>query len=97
MMYSYFMIIGAALGFGSPVMNVVWPHFYGVKHMGSIKGLIATFRNGFTALGPLPVAMGLDAGISINTILKTTAALTLTLAVIPLIVWKLDNSQRTTV
>ncbi|MCA9408764.1 MAG: MFS transporter [Candidatus Omnitrophica bacterium] len=86
--YVYFTIIGVSLGFSSPVSNVVWPHFFGVKHMGSIKGLIGMFRNGLTALGPLPVAMALDAGISINKILNWFGIATMFCAFLPLIAWQ---------
>ncbi len=89
--FIYFCLIGAALGFSSPVMNVVWPHFYGVKYMGSIKGFVATFRNGFTALGPLPIAMALDMGISINLILKWIALFIFAMTILPIIVWKMDK------
>ncbi|MBZ0308280.1 MAG: MFS transporter, partial [Anaerolineae bacterium] len=81
--FTYFALIGAALGFSSPVTNVVFPYFYGTKHMGSIKGLVATYRNGLTALGPLPVAIALDAGISINTILCGTAIVVMSLSTLP--------------
>jgi len=91
--FLYFCLIGGALGFSSPVMNVVWPYFYGVKHMGSIKGLVATFRNGFTALGPLPIAMAMDMGLSINTILKWIAIFIFAMASLPIIVWRLDMDR----
>jgi len=93
MIFIYFSLIGAALGFSSPVMNVVWPHFYGVKHMGSIKGMVATFRNGLTALGPLPIAMALDGGISMNIILKWIAIGIFLMAVLPVIIWRLDRVE----
>jgi MFS family permease len=91
MIYVYFCLIGAALGFTSPVMNVVWPYFYGVKHMGSIKGIISTFRNGLTAMGPLPIALALDAGFSINQVLVWTSFGVSIIAILPVIVWKMDK------
>ncbi len=93
MIYVYYCVIGASLGFSSPVTNVVYPHFYGPKHMGSIKGLVATFRNGLTALGPLPVAMALDAGITINTVLKLTAYAIMAMSVLPWIVYVIDDRE----
>lgn len=92
----YYSIIGAALGFSSPVTNVVYPHFYGTKYMGSIKGLIATFRNGVTAFGPLPIAFALDAGFSINTILYWVAILIFVLSALPIIVYNFDRQENTT-
>lgn len=94
-LYLYFIVIGTALGFGSPVMNVVWPHFYGTKHMGSIKGFIATFRNGLTALGPLPIAIALDNGYSINKILIFISCIILTISILPIVAWKIDEADNT--
>ena len=91
--YLYYVVIGGALGFSSPVSNVVWPYFYGTKHMGSIKGIIATFRNGLTALGPLPVAIGLDAGVSITQILFWTGLGILCLASLPVIAFWIDKFE----
>lgn len=91
--YLYFTILGAALGMSSPIMNVVWPYFYGTKHMGSIKGFIGTIRNGFTALGPLPIAMAMDNGITIDVVLKWTALTILLMASLPLIVWRMDEGK----
>ncbi|MCA9402782.1 MAG: MFS transporter [Candidatus Omnitrophica bacterium] len=90
--YLFFGLIGAALGFSSPVTNVVFPYFYGTKHMGSIKGLVATYRNGLTALGPLPVAVALDAGITIQSVLCITAAGVLVLSALPWLIFRLDRS-----
>lgn len=92
--YVYFCILGAALGFSSPVMNVVWPRFYGVKHMGSLKGFIATFRNGLTALGPLPIALAVDAGVTMNQVLALMSLGTFLIAFMPVIVWRMDNQKR---
>jgi len=89
--YVYFCILGAALGFSSPVMNVVWPRFYGVKHMGSLKGFIATFRNGLTAFGPLPIALAIDAGIKMNQVLAFMSMGTFLIAFMPIIVWRMDK------
>ncbi len=91
--FIYFCLIGAALGFSSPVTNVVWPYFYGAKYMGSIKGFVATFRNGLTALAPLPVAIAMDMGISVNIVLKLTSVFICLMSLLPLIVWRWDESQ----
>lgn len=91
--YTYFILIGAALGFSSPVTNVVWPYFYGVKYIGSIKGMVATCRNGVTALSPLPMAMAMDRGISINTILMYLGFTIILLSFLPLMVKYLDKNE----
>lgn len=87
MVYLYYGLLGIALGFSSPVTNVIWPGLYGTKHIGSIKGFIATVRNGVTALGPLPIALALDNGISINFVLKVMGIIVCLLATLPAILF----------
>ena len=71
--------------------NVIWPYFYGTKHMGSIKGFVATFRNGLTALAPFLMAVFMDMGISINAVLKGTAVLICLMSLLPVVVKKMDR------
>ena len=59
--------------------------------MGSIKGMVATFRNGVTALGPLPIAMCLDAGITINQVLFWKGVLCIILSGLPFIIFAPQN------
>lgn len=82
--FIYFGLLGTALGFSSPVVNVVLPNLYGTKHLGSIKGYVGMFRNGLTALGPLPVALVMDAGWSVTSLLVWTSLFIFVLAVLPL-------------
>ena len=90
----YFAIMGFALGLSSPVMNVVWPNMFGTKHLGSIKGFVSMFRNGLTALGPLPPAIAMDMGISFDTVLIFTGVIALTFAVIPYVMARLEPRMR---
>ncbi len=92
MSYIYLGLLGFALGLSGPVMNCVWPNMYGTKHLGSIKGYTSTFRNGFTALGPLPPALAMDAGYDLRQILMVTALSVAGLSIIPFIVQLLDPS-----
>ncbi|RAP32664.1 hypothetical protein DID77_04290 [Candidatus Marinamargulisbacteria bacterium SCGC AG-439-L15] len=86
----YFSILGAALGMSAPVMNCLWALLYGTKHIGSIKGFIGTFRNGITAFGPLPIAILMDDGFSIQTILYVCSGVIFFLAIIPILVQRFD-------
>lgn len=76
---------GISLGLSAPACNAVWPHFYGTRHIGQIKGFYDTVRNSFTSLSPLVMALGLDAGHSIQNILLVMGAITLIIAVFPII------------
>lgn len=84
--FVYFGLMGAALGISSPAVNVVYANLYGVTHIGSIKGFVQTFRNGLTALGPLPIAMALDMGVATSSILFGIAIGIFILSTFPLIV-----------
>jgi MFS family permease len=84
--FIYFGLVGFALGISAPVMNVIWPNMYGTLHIGSIKGFIGTFRNGLTALGPLPIALAIDNGYSLKTLLLFTACGVSVIASFPIIV-----------
>ena len=79
-------MVGLALGISAPVMNVIWPNLYGTLNIASIKGVVGTFRNGLTALGPLPIALAMDYGVSLNILLKSIALVVCTMASLPIIV-----------
>jgi len=81
--YLYFAIVGLALGMSGPVMNVIWPNMYGTIHLGEIKGFVSMFRNGFTALGPLPFALAIDYGVHLPSVLRDTGFVVLFMALIP--------------
>ena len=85
-LFFYFALAGIALGVSAPTMNVIWPNLYGTKHIGSIKGFVATFRNGLTAIGPLPIALVLDYGYSLRSLLFITAISICFISVIPYLV-----------
>lgn len=88
LVFVYYSIMGAALGMSSPVMNVVWPNLFGTQYLGEIKGFVATFRNGLTALGPLPVALAIDSGVSLNSVLVYTGVGAMLMAIIVFFVYQ---------
>ena len=90
--FVYFGLMGAALGMSSPVMNVIWPNLYGIQHLGSIKGVVGMFRNGLTALAPLPIALALDSGVSLQGLLMVTGSFVLCIASFPFIAYRLSPS-----
>jgi len=46
------------------------------------------FRNGLTALGPLPLAIAIDYGVNLLTVLWYTALVVLCFSIIPYVVHK---------
>jgi len=51
---------GIAVGFERVTLSIIWPNFFGRKHLGSIKGVAMTTTVLSSALGPLPFAVGYD-------------------------------------
>lgn len=52
---------GIVMGFQVICIGVIWPNYFGRKHLGSIKGLVMTSTVIGSGLGPLPLAMAFDA------------------------------------
>ncbi len=52
--------IGASNGFIAVGQGVVWPNYYGRKHIGSIKSIVMTALVIASALGPLPFGVAFD-------------------------------------
>lgn len=80
----YLSLLGFALGLSAPVMSHLWASLYGTAHIGSIKGFIGTFRNGLTGFGPLPLAIAMEAGYSLSTLLLIVSATIALLVLIPI-------------
>lgn len=53
-------IQGSAMGLQSVCGGVVWPDYYGTKHLGSIRGLAMTATVLASALGPIPFGISFD-------------------------------------
>ena len=58
------LIYGGVIGFSSgsviTVAAVIWPNYYGRKHLGSIRGAATMAIVAGAALGPLPFALTFD-------------------------------------
>lgn len=52
----YGMLLGASSGLSTVTNSLVWPDYFGVRVLGTLKGVVSAFRNGATALGPSVVA-----------------------------------------
>ncbi len=53
-------IWGAINGFERITLNIVWPNYFGRKHLGSIKGIAMTTMVIGSAFGPLPFGIAFD-------------------------------------
>lgn len=70
---------GGLLGLGGGLfMNtftVIWPNYFGRRHLGSIRGVATTSMVGFAALGPMPFGLLFDLTGSYNVAIISFLAL----------------------
>lgn len=57
---AFTVIQGSAMGLQSVCGGIVWPDYYGIKHLGSIRGLAMTATVLASALGPIPFGIAFD-------------------------------------
>ena len=73
-----FMIgLGMTMGISEPVRSSLWAELYGVRHLGSIKAMIASFGVFGAAGSPVLIGLALDAGTSFDRILMVGLVTTL--------------------
>ena len=53
-------ILGIGGGLFMTTTSVIWPNYFGRRHLGSIRGLATTSMVGFAALGPMPFGLFFD-------------------------------------
>ena len=51
---------GIVGGFEQITLNLIWPNYYGRRHLGSIRAMASSFMIIGAALGPLPLGMAFD-------------------------------------
>lgn len=56
----YGVLMGVFLAFDSVSTGVLWPNYFGVKHLGSIRGVTMTVIVLASSLGPLPFGFAFD-------------------------------------
>lgn len=94
MIFIYYSILGTAIGISGTLMNALWPSLFGTHHLGTIKSFVGTFRNGLTALGPLPLAVAIDHHWSLTWILVSTGLGSIAMGIIPFIIAKMAPQLR---
>ncbi|MEX2467916.1 MAG: MFS transporter [Gemmatimonadota bacterium] len=61
--------LGMTMGFGEPVRSSLWAELYGVRHLGAIKAMIASFGVLAAAGSPVLIGLALDSGTAFDSIL----------------------------
>jgi MFS family permease len=62
----FILFYGLAIAIQAVTLNVLWPNYYGRKHLGSIRGAATIFMVIGSALGPLPFGISYDITDSYN-------------------------------
>jgi MFS family permease len=56
----FILFYGLSIATQGVALNVLWPNYFGRKHLGSIRGLATVFMVIGSALGPLPFGISYD-------------------------------------
>jgi MFS family permease len=67
--FAYGAMAGFSMGFGMTVSAVIWPNYFGTRHLGRIRGVASSMMVAAAALGPLPLALVLAAPVSYSAVL----------------------------
>lgn len=68
--------LGMTIGLAEPVRSSLWAELYGVRHLGAIKAMIASFSVVGAAGSPVLIGFALDAGVDVDHILALGIATT---------------------
>jgi sugar phosphate permease len=88
-------MLGGLGGLSRVVNAVVWPNYFGRKHLGSISGLATTILVLGAALGPMPIGIARDVWGNYNLILPLLAVIPLALAVATVLFGKKPKTEST--
>lgn len=80
----YAVIFGVNNGVGMTYFAFLWPRYFGRKHLGSIQGAGQMVGIVGASLGPLPLALALDAAAGYDAALRTLALIPLGLSFVAL-------------
>tara|TARA_B100000809_G_scaffold19840_1_gene17450 strand:+ start:18818 stop:20041 length:1224 start_codon:yes stop_codon:yes gene_type:complete len=62
--YALLILLGTAIGSGSPIVNALWAEVYGTKHIGRIRALMASLAVISTSISPILFGYLIDNGIT---------------------------------
>ena len=76
----YGLLTGCAIGSVQALVGALYPKWYGVDHIGAIKGVALSIGVGASALGPLLLSVGNDVAGSYEPVIVGAAAVTAAVA-----------------
>lgn len=72
-----FFLFGLTVGSGGPIKSAIWAELYGVRHLGAIKSLFATFMILSTALSPALFGWIIDSNGGVTILLLSLVIISL--------------------
>ena len=72
----YMVLFGISVGMSRVVVGALWAEWYGVRHLGSIRALVAAMMVMASAASPVLFGWMIDRGVTIDTILFLSTAYT---------------------
>jgi len=82
----YGVVLGIASGSIGSLSGALYPKWFGIDHIGSIKGLATTANVGASAIGPLALSIGNDIADSYEPVVAGCAALVAVMAIAAVLV-----------
>lgn len=82
LLLAYGTLLGVAVGMRGTLADSAHAHFFGRRHIGSIRGTVFAITTVGSAVGPLVLALGLKASGSYGPVLFTCAVFTLIVALL---------------
>ena len=58
--FAFMALLGIGVGFGGTVKGALWAELYGIRHLGAIKSMMATFMVVGTAAAPVVIGVVVD-------------------------------------
>ena len=72
----YMVLYGISIGMTRVVISALWAEWYGVRHLGAIRALVAAMMVMASAASPVLFGWMIDRGITMNAVLYMSAAYT---------------------
>ena len=72
----YMVLYGVSVGLARVVISALWAEWYGVRHLGAIRALVAAMMVMASAASPVLFGWLIDVGITMNAILYGSAVYT---------------------
>jgi MFS family permease len=91
----YMVLYGISIGVSRVVISALWAEWYGVRHLGAIRALVAAMMVMASAASPVLFGWMIDRGITMNVILFMSAVYTAISIVLIVIAGRIPGERKT--